>query len=105
MLPIPVKKAIEQFGQDIRDSRRRRRIPISIMAERASVSRITIGRIEKGEPSVALGTYATVLYILGMIDRFSELVDVKKDVIGLELEEELLPKRIRKSKKLSNYNG
>ena len=97
-LPIPVKRALRKVGQDLRDARRRRRIPSAILAERASISRTTLVKVEKGDAGVSLGTYATVLFVLGMIDRLSDLADVRSDSRGLELEEEHLPKRIRRSK-------
>jgi ESS family glutamate:Na+ symporter len=48
--PIPVKRALRKLGQDIRDARRRRRIPVVIMAARASISRTTLNKVEKGDP-------------------------------------------------------
>ena len=95
MLPIPVRRALRKFGEDIRDARLRRRIPTAIMAERASISRTTLNKIEKGDPGVSLGNYANVLFVLGMAERLGELADVKTDTVGLELEEERLPQRIR----------
>jgi transcriptional regulator with XRE-family HTH domain len=96
-LPIPVRRVLRKLGHDIRDARRRRRIPVAIMAERASVSRMTLSKVEKGEPGVALGTYATVLFILGMSDRLADLADPRNDSVGLTLEEEHLPQRIRRA--------
>lgn len=93
--PIPVGRALRKLGHDIRDARRRRRIPVAIMAERASISRTTLSKVEKGDPGVSLGTYATVLFVLGLIDRLGELADPRHDSVGLELEEEHLPERIR----------
>jgi transcriptional regulator with XRE-family HTH domain len=95
-LPIPVRRALLKLGQDINDSRRRRRIPLELMAERAGVSRATLGKIEKGDPSVSLGRYASVLFVLGMTERLSNLVDANYDTVGRMLEEENLPKRIRR---------
>ena len=95
MMPIPVKRALRKFGQDIRDARLRRRIPTASMAERASMSRTTLNKIEKGDYGVSLGNYANVLYVLGMADRLGDLVDVRTDLVGLGLEEERLPQRIR----------
>jgi hypothetical protein len=43
-----------------------------------------------------LGHYATVLFVLGMVERLGDLADVKTDTVGLELEDERLPKRIRR---------
>lgn len=98
-LPIPVKRALAKLGHDIGDARKRRRIPTAIMAERASISRMTLHKIEHGAPGVSAGAYATVLFILGMVDRLTNLADVKSDALGLELEEDRLPQRIRRSRK------
>ena len=69
------------------DARRRRRIPVSILSQRASISRTTLYKIEKGDPGVSLGNYATVLFVLGMSDRLADLADSRHDAVGLELEE------------------
>ena len=94
-LPIPVRRALRKLGTDIRDARRRRRIPTAIMAERAFISRMTLNKVEKGDPGVSLGIYATVLFVLGMTDRLAELADPTYDPVGLGLEAERLPQRIR----------
>ncbi|HKS87315.1 MAG TPA: hypothetical protein VJR71_17700 [Pseudolabrys sp.] len=67
------------------------------MAERAAITRPTLASVEKGEPGVQMGTYATVLFLLGMTNRLAELADIRQDSTGLHLEEEHLPKRIRTS--------
>ncbi len=95
VLPLPVKRALRTLGQDMRDARKRRRIPEAVAAERASISRTTLVKIEKGDPGVALGLYATVLFVLGMVDRLADLAAARHDALGLQLEEEDLPKRIR----------
>jgi hypothetical protein len=97
VLPVPVARAVRKLGHDIRDARRRRRIPVAIMAQRASISRTTLNKMEKGDSGVSLGSYATVLFVLGMVDRIADLADPKHDAVGLELEEEHLPQRIRLS--------
>jgi DNA-binding XRE family transcriptional regulator len=95
-LPIPVTRALRKLGHDIKDARRRRRIPMAIAAERASISKPTFIRVERGDPKVSIASYATVLYILGMGDRLGDLAAPKNDPVGLQLEEENLPKRIRR---------
>lgn len=95
MEPIPVARALRKLGHDIRDARRRRRVPVAILAQRASISRSTLNKVEKGDPNVSLGLYATVLFVLGMIDRVADLADPRHDTVGLALEEENLPQRIR----------
>jgi transcriptional regulator with XRE-family HTH domain len=98
-LPIPAARALRKLGQDLRDARRRRRIPSALVAERASISRSTLVKIEQGHPGVAMGSYATVLFVLGLTERLAELADATKDIRGLELEEEHLPQRIRRSQR------
>jgi transcriptional regulator with XRE-family HTH domain len=98
-LPIPVIRALRKLGHDIRDARRRRRIPVAIMAERASIGRMTLNRVEKGDPRVSAGAYATVLFALGMADRLADVADPRHDAVGLDLEEEHLPERIRLSRR------
>jgi transcriptional regulator with XRE-family HTH domain len=83
------------LGQDIRDARRRRRIPTAIMAQRASISRTTLSKVEKGDPGVQFGIYATVLFVLGLTAGIGDLADVRHDKAGLALDEEHLPHRIR----------
>ena len=96
-VPIPVVRALRKLGHDIRDARRRRRIPVAILANRASMSRVTLNKVEKGDPGVSLGNYATVLFALGLIERVGDIADPRHDAVGIELEEENLPARIRLS--------
>jgi transcriptional regulator with XRE-family HTH domain len=98
-IPIPVRRALRKLGSDIRDARLRRRIPTELMAARASISRTTLYKVEKGDVNVSIGTYATILFVLGMIDRVGEIADANKDRLGRQLEEERLPKRIRLSQR------
>ncbi|MEO0347796.1 MAG: helix-turn-helix domain-containing protein [Pseudomonadota bacterium] len=94
-LPIPVIRALRKLGQDINDARRRRRITTQLMAERAGLSRSTIRKIEKGEPTTSMGSYSAVLFVLGMEKRLSDLVDSAHDLLGRRLEDENLPQRVR----------
>ena len=94
-LPLPTLPLLRKLGADLRDARRRRRRPTALRAERAMFSRTTLHRIERGDPGVALGNYARVLFVLGLHRRLGELADPGQDVVGLDLEAERLPERIR----------
>lgn len=94
-LPLPVKRALAKLGQDIRSARLRRRIATTTMAERAFITRPTLAKVERGDPSVSLGIYGTILFVLGLTQRLADLADAHADDVGLQLEEERLPKRIR----------
>ena len=94
-LPLGARRALTKLGLDISAARRRRRLSTALMAERAFISRNTLARVEKGDAGVSMGIYASVLFVLGMADRLGELADAAGDPVGLGLEEERLPRRIR----------
>ena len=93
-IPIPAAYALRKLGRDLAVARRKRRISTADMASRLFVSRDTLWRLERGDPVVALGTFATAVFILGLNDRLANLADPGVDEIGLGLEERRLPKRI-----------
>jgi len=94
-LPLPVRRALRKLGADLAAARKRRRITMSLMAERVMTTRQTIARVEKGDPRVALGLYASVLFVLGMTERLADLVDARVDPFVLDRDEESLPRRVR----------
>lgn len=93
--PLAVRRALKTLGADVRTARRRRRLPLDIVAQRALTSRQTVGRIERGDPSVAMGTWATVLFVLGLHERLADVAAAAHDEVGLALESEQLPRRVR----------
>lgn len=94
-LPLPARRALKKLGSDLRDARKRRRIRAASMAQRAFVGRPTLARAEAGDPSVSMGIYVTLLFLLGMVNRVSDLADVRHDLIGQSAEAARLPKRVR----------
>ncbi|GHT92899.1 transcriptional regulator [Alphaproteobacteria bacterium] len=95
ILSIPTQRALKKFGADIRAARIRRRITMAIMSERAMITPFTLAKVEKGDPSVSFGIYASVIFVLGMIDKIYSLLDISEDLVGRSLDEERLPKRVR----------
>lgn len=98
-LPIPVQRTLRKLGRDISDARKRRRVPTRVLAERASISRTTLLKLEKGDPGVSIGIFARVLFSLGMLDRLTDLADVLHDLSGIALDAERLPQRVRENSK------
>lgn len=90
-----VRKSLGQLGADIRDARRRRRLPMAIVADRAFTSRSTLQRIEEGDPSVSMGIYAAVLHALGLLEGLGQLASPAADIVGQALAADALPKRVR----------
>lgn len=74
------------------------------MAERAFISRMTLSKVEKGNPAVSLGIYASVLFVLGLTSRLADLADSNHNLLGRSLEEEHLPKRIRLPNKKKSFD-
>jgi transcriptional regulator with XRE-family HTH domain len=89
-----VVQALSQLGEDLRDLRRRRRMPMDYVCQIASISRSTLHKIERGDPGVSLGIYATIVSRYGLLERLEFLVNVRYDLAGLALEKTRLPRRI-----------
>jgi transcriptional regulator with XRE-family HTH domain len=92
-----VTEALARLGAGLKNLRARRRMPMAYAADRALISRSTLYKVERGDPGVGLGVYATVLQGYGMLERLESLVDARWDRAGLALEESRLPRRIRRS--------
>ena len=95
LLPPAVRSSLTKFGQDLATARRKRHLTIAMMAERMGVAPNTYRRVEKGDPTVALGAFAMALFVLGLGGALGELADARRDEMGLHLDEERLPKRVR----------
>lgn len=93
--PAAVRRALRKLGADIHDARRRRRLPMAVVAERAFTSRSTLQRIEQGDTAVGIGIYAAVLHALGLLDGLGDIADIGRDVVGQSLASAELPKRTR----------
>ena len=63
------QQILDQMGEQIRLARLRRHLSAELVAERAGISRMTLCNIERGSPSVAIGSYAAVLHALNGMDR------------------------------------
>ena len=92
------QEILNQMGDQIRLARLRRHLSAELVAERAGISRMTLSNIEKGSPSVAIGSYAAVLHALNGMDKDILLV-AKDDELGRKLQDLELPTRRRAPKK------
>ncbi len=93
-LPRAARQALVKLGEDITVARKKRRISTISMAERAFISRGTLYKVERGDPTVSMGVYATVLAILGLVEGLGLIADRRDDTLGLDIEEGRLPKNI-----------
>lgn len=65
ILPKHLRLLVE-MGANFKLARKRRKLTMKQVAERAGISRTTLYSIEKGDPSVAMGSYFNVLRVLGL---------------------------------------
>ena len=96
-LPRKLGQKILVVGEQIKVARLCRNLSVAQVAERATCSPLTVSRIEKGVPTVAIGIYLRVLHALQLDDDILSLV--KDDELGRVLQDMNLPQRKRASKK------
>ena len=94
------EEILSTMGEQIKLARLRRRLSTELVAERAGVSRSTLWKVEKGDPSVAMGIYAAVLHALNNMDKDLLLV-AKDDELGRQLQDLELITRKRAPKKIN----
>ncbi|WP_026362472.1 helix-turn-helix domain-containing protein [Geopsychrobacter electrodiphilus] len=90
-------KEVESLGLRLKDARLRRRFSMEVVCARADISRPTLSKIEKGDPSVAFGHYVQVLRVLGLLADLAQIAN--EDVLGRRLQDEALPHRQRAPRK------
>ena len=87
-------RMMEGLGENLRLARLRRRLGTELLAERAGISRATLHKIERGDPSVAMGNYFAVMNALGMAEIFANLA--ADDPLGRVIQDDQLPQRVRR---------
>ncbi len=92
------REILAQMGEQMRMARLRRKLSLDLVAERAGISRATLISIEKGTPTVSIGSYAAVLHALNNMDSDLLLV-AKDDAFGRKLQDLALPARRRAPRK------
>lgn len=105
IIPFRVTDGLQKLGADINIARRRRRLSVADICDRANLSPKTYQRIEKGEPSVAMSAYAMVLFVLDLDQGLRDLASPSADDAGFASEAEHLPQRIAKPRKRENPSG
>ena len=79
------QKILNQFGENIKLAYRRRGYSQLLISERTGLSRLTIRRIEQGDPKVSIGHYVSVLSVLGLVEDFAKIAS--DDELGRKLQD------------------
>lgn len=96
-LPRKLEQKMAVVGEQIKLARLRRNLSVAQVAERATCSPLTVSRIEKGVPTVAIGIYLRVLYALQLEDDI--LLLAQKDEMGRALQDLALNKKRKRASK------
>ncbi len=94
------EKLLKEFGENIRLARLRRRLSTDQVSERASISRRTLWAVENGTPTVSIGAYLQVLFILGLEKDLGNVA--KDDEMGRKLQDSQLIIKERAPKRYSS---
>lgn len=92
-LPSVLAGALARLGADLAVARKRRKQSLRSWALRLNVSVPTLMKLEKGDPSVAMGVYATALWMIQRHEALATLADPQQDVAALESEVRLASRR------------
>lgn len=95
-LPAAVDRALKDLGANLALARQRRKESQRAWATRLSVSVPTLIRMEKGDPSVGMGVYATALWLMGRHTALAEVADPAHDLNALEQDIEAVRQRGRR---------
>jgi len=101
-LPAEAAERIKELGYRVRLARIRRGMSIAEVAAKAGIDRNTLNALELGKHGVAIGTYVTVLWALGLDRTLDSVAHPDVDTHGKTLEASRRPARIRKSQKSKN---
>lgn len=83
-MPPAVLAQLQQLGEHLAIARKRRKESRKAWAERIGITEPTLARMEKGDPSVAFGSYATALWLIGRAQALAELAAPELDLGALE---------------------
>jgi transcriptional regulator with XRE-family HTH domain len=83
-MPSAVLAQLRELGENLAIARKRRREPLKAWAQRIGVSEPTLMRMEKGDPSVSMGVYATALWLMGRSQAIADLAAPVHDQGALE---------------------
>ncbi|MEY2683793.1 MAG: hypothetical protein RJA09_937 [Pseudomonadota bacterium] len=85
-MPPLVLAQLRTLGENLTLARKRRRETRKAWAQRIGVTEPTLVRMEAGDPSVSVGTYATALWLVGLAQDLGRLAAPQLDLGALEAE-------------------
>lgn len=80
-----LQRPLDALGLRLRLARERRKLGTELFAERLGVSRETLRRMEKGDATIAMGTFMKALRVLGLDKDIDKLA--ADDTLGRKLQD------------------
>lgn len=84
-LPQTTVAALQGLGADLAVARIRRKESLENWAQRMGITVPTLLKLESGDPGVAIGLYATALWLMGRDGALADLASPQLDISALEL--------------------
>jgi len=97
MLSPEMQSRLRQIGSNLQIARKRRNKTVQQAAEMMGTSLSSVRRMEEGDPAVRFETYLAALEVY-QLDQTLRFADPEDDRIGLALEKQRLPQRVRSKK-------
>lgn len=89
-------RAAAEIGAHLEAWRKLHDLTAQQVAERAGVTRQTIGRLERGDTTVGLGVFLDVALALGILDEVVKASDPYETAFGRARADQVLPQRVRR---------
>ena len=103
-MPRALAQQLQLMGEQIMLARKRRHLSMQDIADRATVARLTVSKVEHGDPTVSMGIYARVLFALNLEKDISLLA--ADDALGRQLQDaELLRNGWNSESHEARFNG
>jgi len=78
-------KILSVLGENIKLAYKRRNLSQSIIAKRTGLSRLTVRKVENGDPTVSIGHYVNVLAVVNLAEDFAKVA--LDDELGRKLQD------------------
>lgn len=87
---VPVSKSLrstlKQFGNNLKLARKQSNLTTDFLSKKAGITRVTLSKLEKGDPGVSIGVCSKVLNALEALQGFNAMISslalVRKDSIN-----------------------
>lgn len=96
---VETRRALTALGKRLRRARLERNDSMAVFAQRIGVSEQTVRAMERGLPSVQIGTWLEALWVLNDLEPLDHLLENRESVLDLARREESARLRQRASRR------